>query len=65
MDRGQIIGLIYATLEPPDARVLVQLPSGETGLVRGVTSRNGEIVILTTLDAREEIKSPLSDSLLY
>jgi hypothetical protein len=56
MNHIQIISLLHATLEPADARVLIQLPSGKMGLIRGVTSRNGEIIILTTLDAREEIK---------
>jgi len=46
--------LLHATLESATARVLVELPNGQYALVRGVTSRNGEVILETTLDAREE-----------
>lgn len=57
MDHVRLRGLMAATLEGADARVLVQLPDGrQHALIRGVTSRNGEIIIETTQDAREEWK---------
>lgn len=54
VDKLKLFALVNATLEPPTARVLVQLPTGEHAVVRGVTSRNGEIIIQASLDARHE-----------
>lgn len=56
MNLRKFVSLLHATLEPRYARVLIELPNGDVGLVRGVTSRNGEVIILTTMDAREEMK---------
>ena len=55
MNRNKFVSLIFATLEPYTARVVIQLPNGDYALVRGVTSANGEVIIQTTTDAREEI----------
>jgi hypothetical protein len=53
---SKTIAYLHATLEPLHARVLVELPNGEIGLIRGITSKNGEIIIQATMDAREELK---------
>lgn len=55
MRLATFIAYLRATLEPSEARVLVELPGGQMALVRGVTSKNGEVIIETTLDAREEL----------
>lgn len=61
MNRDMFVSLIFATLEHYTAQVYVKLPTGELALVRGVTSVNGDIIIETTLDVREELNGGITD----
>lgn len=56
MNRDKFVALVFATLEPHTSHVVVEMSNGEIGLVKGVTSKNGEVVIQVTMDAREEMK---------
>lgn len=53
MNQIDLIEELRLTGQQYDAAVVVQLPTGEFALIRSVDALNGEIVIATTLDARQ------------
>ena len=57
MKRLDLISELYLTGSDYNAPIIVRLPNGDFAHIKDVMLMNGEIVLVTTMDAREAYKS--------